>query len=95
MTLKQNFVQQLKAQSDIWRAQAKDYQECIEQAGEQVRVEHKKAMEQMEAKIQDAAKLAEPVRSANEVAWKDMVSASQRAFAELQRGWAEAVSQFQ
>jgi predicted DsbA family dithiol-disulfide isomerase len=95
MTLKQNFAEQLKAQSDIWRAQAKDYQEHMEQAGEQVRVEHKKAMEQMETKIQDAAKLAEQVRSANEAAWKDMVSASQKAFVELQRGWADAVSRFQ
>jgi hypothetical protein len=86
MTLKQNFAEQLKAQSDIWRAQAKDYQGYMEQAGEQVRVEHKKAMEQMEEKIQDAAKLAEQVRSANEAAWKDMVSASQKAFVELQRG---------
>ena len=95
MTLKQNFVEQLKAQSDIWRAQAKDYQERLEQAGEQARAEYKKAMEQMEAKIQDSAKLAEQVRGVNEAAWKDMVTASQKAFAELQRGWAEAVSRFQ
>jgi hypothetical protein len=95
MTLKQNFAEQLKAQSDIWRAQAKDYQERLQQAGEQARAEYKKAIEQMEAKIQDAAKLAEQVRGANEAAWKDMVTASQKAFAELQRGWAEAVSRFQ
>jgi hypothetical protein len=95
MTLKQNFAEQLKAQSDIWRAQAKDYQERLQQAGEQARAEYKKAMEQMEAKIQDAAKLAEQVRGANDAAWKDMVTASQKAFAELQRGWAEAVSRFQ
>jgi hypothetical protein len=52
-------------------------------------------MEQMETKIQDVAKLAEQVRSANEAAWKDMVTASQKSFAELQRGWAEAISRFQ
>ena len=95
MTLKENLAEQLKTQSDIWRAQAKDYQERMEQAGEQARAEYKKAMQQMEAKIQDAAKLAEQVRSANEVAWKNIVSASQKAFVELQRGWAEAVSRFQ
>ena len=33
--------------------------------------------------------MAEQVRGANEAAWKDMVTASQKAFAELQRGWAE------
>jgi hypothetical protein len=49
----------------------------------------------METSIQDTAKLAEQVRSANEAAWKDMVAASQKAFAELQRGWADAVSRFQ
>jgi hypothetical protein len=95
MTLKQNFADQLKAQSDIWRAQCKDYQERLEQAGEQASVEYKKAMEQMETKIQDVAKLAEQVRSANEAAWKDMVTASQKSFAEFQRGWAEAISRFQ
>ena len=40
MTLKQNLAEQLKAQSDIWRAQAKDYQERLEQAGEQARAGH-------------------------------------------------------
>jgi hypothetical protein len=39
--------------------------------------------------------LAEKVRGANEEAWKDMVGASQKAFVELQRGWADAVSRFQ
>jgi flagellar hook-basal body complex protein FliE len=95
MTLKQNLAEQLKGQSDIWRAQAKDYQDRMEHAGEQARTEYKKAIEQMETKIQEAAKLAEQVRGANEAAWKDMVSASQKAFAELQRGWADAVSRFQ
>jgi flagellar hook-basal body complex protein FliE len=95
MTLKQSLADQLKTQSEVWRAQAKDYQERMEQAGEQARAEYKSAMEQMESKIQEAAKLAEQIRSANEAAWKDMVTATQKAFAELQRGWAEAVSRFQ
>ena len=95
MTLKQNFAEQVKAQSDVWRAQVRDYQDRFEQAGEQARAEYEKTMEQMEAKIQDAAKLAEQVRIANEAAWNDMFSASQKAFAELQRGRADAVSRFQ
>jgi uncharacterized protein YukE len=95
MTLKQDLAEQLKAQSDIWQGQAKEYQQRMEQAGEQARAEYKKAIEQMEAKIQDAAKLAEQIRSANEAAWKDMAAASQKAFVELQRGWADAVSRFQ
>ncbi len=96
MTMQQNyFADQLKAQREIWRAQAKEYQDRMQQAGEQARAEYKKALEQMEAKIQEGMQLAERVRSANEAAWKDMVAANQRAFAELQRGWAEAISRFQ
>jgi hypothetical protein len=95
MALKDSLADQLKNQTEVWRAQAKDYQERMEQAGEQARAEYKKAIEQMETQIQEAAKLAERVRSANEAAWKDMVSANQKAFAELQRGWAEAVARFQ
>jgi len=30
----------------------------------------------------------------HESAWKDMQSANQKAFAELQKGWAEALSRF-
>jgi cell division septum initiation protein DivIVA len=95
MMLKQNFADQLKAQSEIWKAQVKDYQGRVEQASEQARGEYKKSMEQMQDKAEEARNLAEKVRGANEEAWKDMVGASQKAFVELQRGWADAVSRFQ
>jgi len=95
MTLKQNFADQLKAQSEIWQAQTKDYQERLEQASEQARAEYKKAVEKMQTTVEEASKLAEKTSSANEAACKDMVTANQKAFAELQRGWADAVSRFQ
>jgi flagellar hook-basal body complex protein FliE len=84
MMLKQNFADQLQAQSEIWKAQVKDYQGKVEQAGEQARGEYKKSMEQMQDKAEEARNLAEKVRGANEEAWKDMVGASQKAFVELQ-----------
>ena len=65
MVVKQQLADQLKAQSDIWRAQVKDYQERLEQMGEQARSEYKKTMEQMQAKAEEAHKLAEQVRSAS------------------------------
>ena len=74
MVMKQNFADQLKAQSDVWKAQVKDYQERLEQMGEKARDDYKKAMEQMEAKAEEARKMADHVRGANEAAWKDMVS---------------------
>ena len=61
----------------------------------EARGEYKKSMEQMQDKAEEARNLAEKVRGANEEAWKDMVGASQKAFVELQRGWADAVSRFQ
>ena len=93
--LKQNFADQLKAQSEIWKAQVKDYQEGRTDGRSEARGEYKKSMEQMQAKAEEARNLAEKVRGANEEAWKDMVGASQKAFVELQRGWADAVSRFQ
>jgi hypothetical protein len=51
-------------------------------------------MEQMEAKAKEARRLAEQVQSANESAWKDMQTATVRAFAELQKGWADVISRF-
>jgi hypothetical protein len=94
MSLKQNFAEQVKAQSDVWKAQIKDYQEHLEQAGAKSQGEYKKAVAQMEVKAADARKLFEQVHTANESAWKDMQAATQKAFAELQRGWADALSRF-
>jgi uncharacterized coiled-coil DUF342 family protein len=95
MPFKQNFADQLKTQSDLWKAQLKDYQERLEEAGEKARGDYKGAMAEMEQKAEEARKLADKVNGASEAAWQDMVTASQKAFVELQRGWVDAVSRFQ
>ena len=38
--------------------------------------------------------MLQQVREANEQAWSDMQSATQKAFAELQKGWGEAINRF-
>ena len=48
----------------------------------------------MESNAEDARKLFEKVQGTSETAWKDMHSATEKAFAELQKGWAEALSRF-
>jgi hypothetical protein len=96
MALRQDFAEQVKAQTEVWRGQIKTYQEQMEQAGAKAMADYKKAMAQMEAKAEaeEARRLAEQVQSANEIAWKDMQSATAKAFAELQKGWADAISRF-
>jgi uncharacterized coiled-coil DUF342 family protein len=93
--MKESFADTLKAQSDIWKSQVKDYQERVEQMSEKARDDYKTSMEQMASKAEEARKMADHVRGANEAAWKDMISASQKAFVELQRGWADAIARFQ
>jgi hypothetical protein len=95
MPIKQHFADQLKAQSDLWAAQLKDYQEQLEQAGDKAQQDYKTAMAEMEEKTAKARQLAEKVSGASEAAWQDMLTASQKAFVELQRGWVDAVSRFQ
>ena len=93
--MKESFADTIKAQSDIWKSQVKDYQERVEQMSEKARDDYKTSMEQMASKAEEARKMADHVRGANEAAWKDMISASQKAFVELQRGWADALARFQ
>jgi cell division septum initiation protein DivIVA len=94
MPLRQDFAEQVKAQTEVWRAQIKDYQEKMESAGAKAVDDYKKAIAQMQAKADEARKLAEQVQGANENAWKDMQNATSKALAELQKGWADAVSRF-
>ena len=94
MSLKRSFAEQVKSQSDVWKAQIKDYQEQLEQANVKTQADYKRAVAQMEEKAADARELFEQVQAANETAWKDMQTATQRAFAEMQKGWADAISRF-
>ena len=54
-----------------------------------------KMVTQLQEKAAEAMKMFEQVQAANETAWKDMQTANQKAFAELQKGWAEALSRFE
>jgi hypothetical protein len=94
MSLKQSFADQVKAQSDVWKAQIKDFQEQLEQASAKGQGEYIKMVTQLEEKAAEAMKMFEQVQAANETAWKDMQTANQKAFAELQKGWAAALSRF-
>jgi len=78
----------------VSQGKIKDYQEQLNQAGEKAKAEYIKAMAQMQEKADEARKLFEHSQSATESAWKDMYAANQKAFAELQKGWAEALSHF-
>ena len=98
MSLKQSFADQVKAQSEVWKAQIKDFQEQLEQASDKSQAksqaEYTKMVAQLQEKTEEAMKMFERVQAANESAWKDMQTANQKAFAELQKGWAEALSRF-
>ena len=41
MSLKEQFADQLKSQTDIWQAQIKDYQEQLQQAGAKAQSDYK------------------------------------------------------
>jgi hypothetical protein len=59
-----------------------------------VRADYKKAVAQMESSAEEARKLFDKVQSTSETAWKEMHSATEKAFVELQKGWADALSLF-
>src|SRR6266446_3028745 len=47
MSLKEQFAEQLKSQTDVWQAQIKDYQEQVQQAGAKAQADYKKAVAQI------------------------------------------------
>ena len=99
MALKQDFAEQLQGQIAVWQGQIKDYQERMAQAGaqltEQAKADYEKGLAQLQANAEEAGKLLNQARAANEAAWKDMQTASEKALAQLQQGWAEALKRFQ
>ena len=99
MALKQDFTKQLEGQLTAWQGQIKDYQERLGQAGaqlsEQAKADYEKGLAQLKTNAEEAGKLLEKARAASEGAWADMQSASGKAFAQLQQGWADVLKRFQ
>ena len=94
MAMKQDFAQQIEAQMKVWRAQIKEHQEQMGQAGATAKSNYDKAMAQLESNADEAGKLLRQVQDANEAAWKDMQQASLQSLERLQKGWADALSRF-
>lgn len=99
MALKDDFTKQVEAQLGVWQSQIKDYQERLAEAGAKVgaqaKGEYEKGLAQLQANAEEASKLLSQARDASEAAWKDLQSASGKAFAQVQQGWADALKRFQ
>ena len=94
MALKQDFQQIVEKQLAVWQEQTKEYQERLAHAGADARAQLEKAMAAMRDNTEQAKRLLGQVQGASESAWKDMQSASQKAFAQIQEGWANALKRF-
>ncbi|MFO1071863.1 MAG: hypothetical protein U1E17_04005 [Geminicoccaceae bacterium] len=94
MALKQDFQETLEKQVAVWQEQTRQYQERLGQAGADAKAGLEKAMAALQENTDQAKKLLGQVQEAGEGAWEEMQSASQKAFAQLQEGWANALKRF-
>jgi hypothetical protein len=95
MTLKKDLADQVQGQIAVWQGQIKAYQERMGEAGAQARAEQERSINTLRESAEQAGRLLGQIREANEGAWKDMQTASEKALAQLQQGWAEALKRFQ
>jgi hypothetical protein len=95
MTLKKDLADQVQGQIAVWQGQIKAYQERMGEAGAQARAEQERSIGTLRENAERASRLLGQIREANEGAWKDMQTASEKALAQLQQGWAEALKRFQ
>jgi hypothetical protein len=89
-----DFARQLESQMRIWEAQVREYQAQMQSASTQMRSDYEKAVAEMQNNIDRAREMLEGARGANETAWNDLSSASLKAFEQLQKGWADALSRY-
>jgi 3-methyladenine DNA glycosylase AlkC len=94
VTLKQDFQQTLEKQLAVWQEQTKEHQERLANAGTDTRAGLEKALAGLRDNTEEAKRLLGQVQGASEHAWKDMQQASQKAFAQIQEGWASALKRF-
>mgnify|MGYP001274372819 CR=1 FL=1 len=98
MALKHDFATQVESQLAVWQAQIKEYQERAAEAGAQLgaqaKSDYEKGLAQLKASAEEAGRLLAQAKEASEGAWHDMQTASAKAFAQLQQGWADALKRF-
>lgn len=95
MALKEDFTKQVESQLSVWQEQIKEYQGRLAQVGTEAHVQYEKALGSLRENADQASKLLAQTRGASETAWKDMQTASGKALAQLQQGWADALKRFQ
>jgi hypothetical protein len=81
----------LEKQVAVWQAQTKDCQTRLTEAGAEARAGLEKAVAGLRVNTEQAKRLLGQVQEASEGAWKNMQSTSQKAFVQLQEGWANAL----
>jgi hypothetical protein len=89
-----DFTRQLESQMRIWEAQVREYQAQMQSASTQMRADYEKAVAEMQKNIERAKEMLDSTKDANETAWNDIGSASLKAFEQLQKGWADALSRY-
>ncbi len=89
-----DFARQLESQMRVWEAQIREYQAHMQNAGTQARTDYEKAVAEMQGNIDNAKDMLGKVQEANESAWNDLSSSSLKAFEQLQKGWAEALTHY-
>jgi len=94
MAPKQDFAEQLTQQIKVWQAQIQQYQTYLSKAATQARADYEKGIAELRTNVEKAGYLLAKVQHADEASWKDMQAASQRAFAQLQKGWVDALARF-
>ena len=89
-----DFTRQLESQMRIWEAQIREYQAQMQSASTQMRADYEKSVAEMQRNIEKGQEMLKQAQSANETAWQDLSTSSLKAFEQLQKGWAEALTRY-
>ena len=94
MALKQEFASRSSSRLPSGRRRSKTTRNGSPRPAQQRVRRLEKSIAAMRENVEQATKLLAQARDAQENAWKDMQAASQSAFAQLQKGWADALGRF-
>lgn len=94
MTKRDEYIEKLKAQLDVWNAEVTKWEAKAKSAQADVRTEYEKQLEVIRRQRSQAMERMRQVQAASGDAWLDLVRGADEAWAKMREAFEKARSQF-
>ena len=95
MSTRNEYVEQLKQNLDLWNAEISKWEAKARVAQTDLRIDYEMQLESMRPQRAEATEKLKEIQASSEEAWKDLAAGAESAWAAMREAFDKATSHFQ